>query len=237
MIAIGVGRTFGIRLTDNFDRPYLAASIRDFWRRWHITLSTWLRDYLYVPLGGGRRGYGRFILAIIITFLVSGIWHGGGLNFLLWGAIHAMLFLAGDFSRPVRNAWYGRLDRIPGFAKLRVLGSLLTTFSLLSFAWLFFRVGDMGQIHDILLRISGWIGSGVPADLDPLFFRPDTITFLALLAFAFILDSSRVVHIISRSVPLTTYAIARELAVMNVIGVSLVLFGDLGSRSFIYFRF
>jgi alginate O-acetyltransferase complex protein AlgI len=237
MIAIGLGRTFGISLTRNFDRPYLATSIRSFWRRWHITLSSWLRDYLYVPLGGRNKGYGRFVLAISVTFLVSGIWHGGGLNFMLWGGIHAVMFLVGDLTSGVRTSWYRRIDAVPWFERLHAVASVLITFSLVSFAWLFFRVGDIGQIGDIVIRMGAWITTGASTELAPVFFRPDTMTFLALLGFAFVLDSLGVIQVVSRSIPKSRYEVGRELAVMNVIALSLVLFGDLGSRAFIYFRF
>ena len=237
MIAIGLGRTFGIELTRNFDRPYLATSIREFWRRWHITLSSWLRDYLYVPLGGRRKGYARFAFAILVTFLVSGIWHGGGVNFILWGALHGLMLLVGALTADIRTTWYRRMHVAPWLTRLLSVGSVLTTFSLVSFAWLFFRIGDLTHIRAVLLRLGTWISTGVSFELAPLFFRPDTITFFALLGFAFVVDSLGIVQVVSRSVPTSRYEIGRELALMNVITLSLVLFGDLGSRAFIYLRF
>ena len=87
-IAIGAARMLGLRLMDNFKRPYLAKSIKDFWGRWHISLSTWFRDYVYIPLGGNRVSNGRHKFNLMMTFLVSGLWHGAAWNFILWGGLH-----------------------------------------------------------------------------------------------------------------------------------------------------
>ena len=231
MIAIGLARTFGIGLSRNFARPYLAAGIREFWRRWHVTLSTWLRDYVYKPLGGRDRGYARYVVAIVTTFVVSGVWHGGGMNFILWGLLHASMLLIEDAYARFRPA-----SRHGSAPVHRVLG-ILATFSLVSFAWLFFRVTDLGHIAEILRSIGGWVSAGFPLALAPVFSRPDTHAFLALLAIAFLLDSWGTADAVRRTVPGSRYEIARELAVVNLLVVALVLFGDLGHRAFIYFRF
>lgn len=94
LMALGIGRTFGIELPVNFRQPYLAGSMNDFWKRWHISLTSWFREYLYFPLGGNRKGKVRCYINILIVFVVSGIWHGAGMTFLLWGAIHGMLQVA-----------------------------------------------------------------------------------------------------------------------------------------------
>lgn len=235
MIAIGLGRTFGIRLTRNFDRPYLSSSIREFWRRWHITFSSWLRDYVYIPLGGQRRGYARFAFAIAVTFLISGLWHGAAVNFLLWGAIHAVLFLGAD---AVGRVWPGtRAATPPWLAQTLAVVGVAVTFSAVSFAWLFFRIEDLGQIQDVLSRLSVWIGAGAQLALDPLFYRVDTLVFLLLLCLAFVLDSTRSIERVLESVPATVPEIGRELAAVNTFMIAALLFGDLGSREFIYFRF
>lgn len=94
LIALGIGRTFGIELPVNFRQPYLAGSLNDFWKRWHISLTSWFREYLYFPLGGNRKGKARSYINILIVFVVSGIWHGAGLTFLLWGLLHGILEVA-----------------------------------------------------------------------------------------------------------------------------------------------
>ncbi|MBP3208702.1 MAG: MBOAT family protein, partial [Oscillospiraceae bacterium] len=102
-IAIGVARILGIDVMKNFDSPYMARSVAEFWRRWHISLSTWLRDYVYIPLGGNRKGAFRKYLNIIIVFAVSGIWHGSALTFLVWGLLHALYQLIGYIAMPLRD--------------------------------------------------------------------------------------------------------------------------------------
>lgn len=109
----GVSEMFGIELADNFQRPYFAHSIRDFWRRWHISLSSWLRDYVYIPLGGSRHGKLRKYLNLIVTFVASGIWHGNGYRFVIWGLMHAVYQIVGELTAPLR-ARAKRLLKVPG---------------------------------------------------------------------------------------------------------------------------
>ncbi|MFX0543026.1 MBOAT family O-acyltransferase [Roseovarius sp. S4756] len=141
-MAIGAARMFGIRLPLNFLSPYKATSIQDFWRRWHITLSRFLRDYLFIPLGGSRRREGRVAANLMVTFLLGGLWHGAGWTFLIWGAIHgAGLVIGRMFSRA-------------GLRLPRVLAWLLT-FAAVHLAWVFFRAEDVAQALDILSTMFG----------------------------------------------------------------------------------
>jgi alginate O-acetyltransferase complex protein AlgI len=136
-VAIGSARILGFELMRNFDHPYEAGSIPDFWRRWHLSLSTWFRDYVYLPLGGGRQ-HKRRNLAIV--FLLSGLWHGASWTFVVWGALHAVYMMAHDFVKAPRT----QLGR-----GLRVL----LTFHLVAFAWVFFRAPSLGEAAFILARI------------------------------------------------------------------------------------
>lgn len=102
-IAIGCARIMGIRLMQNFDRPYSARSIKEFWDRWHISLSTWFRDYLYIPLGGNRCSRARYYLNLFIVFLVSGLWHGANWTFVIWGALHGFFRIFGSATKS--GAW------------------------------------------------------------------------------------------------------------------------------------
>ena len=102
-IATGAAEVMGIRLAPNFERPYFSKSIQEFWRRWHITLGSWLRDYVYIPLGGNRKGKLRKHINVVVVFLISGIWHGAGLNYLVWGLLHGGYQVAGALLMPVRN--------------------------------------------------------------------------------------------------------------------------------------
>lgn len=138
-VAIGVGRLLGIEFTKNFDRPYLATSPSEFWRRWHITLSTWLRDYLYIPLGGSRRGSLLTVRNLFITMLLGGLWHGAAWTFVAWGAYHAILL---SLERPFRAVAGERTnDPFP----LRVLKTL-AMFHLICLGWLLFRAPNWDTV-------------------------------------------------------------------------------------------
>ena len=154
-IAIGSARVLGFfRVMQNFTAPYLSASVAEFWRHWHISLSTWFRDYLYIPLGGNRRGTGRKYLNILIIFAVSGLWHGAGFTFLFWGFLHGIYQVAGYLQKPIRDALAQRLhiDRTRG--SHRAL-QILVTFLLVSFAWIFFRADSFSQAVQIIRCMKG----------------------------------------------------------------------------------
>ena len=237
-IARGLGLLFGFRWPENFDWPYLATSVRVFWRRWHMTLSRFLRDYLYVPLGGNRRGPGRTALNVMITMLLGGIWHGASWSFMLWGGLHGV-FLVANFAWG-RTALHRRLDQLTGLWRTgwRLLRILLT-FNAVCLAWAFFRLTDLADglaclrkafLFDPAEALAG--GSGDPA---PWFL----LTTYGLAAAAAVTAA--------RGKPLPEgLALARGAPFMRglVWGASLGLFalGILlapGSRSapFIYFQF
>jgi D-alanyl-lipoteichoic acid acyltransferase DltB (MBOAT superfamily) len=140
-IALGSARILGIRLSENFREPYLAAGLRDFWRRWHITLTRWLTDYVYIPLGGNRMGPVRTALNTLLVFAVSGLWHGRGAHFLVWGLVHGLLLLAEDSLRAFLRG--PAKDKSSG--TLRISRVLLTsaTFLTVSLLWILFRAPDL----------------------------------------------------------------------------------------------
>lgn len=148
-IAQGSARLLGIRLMDNFRYPYQATSIADFWRRWHISLMTWLRDYVYIPLGGSRRGKGRTLLNIAVVFLLSGLWHGASWTFVLWGAWWAMLMIAERLLRHDGNHRSGR-DNV---STLRQLPQMTGVFALAVIGWLIFRSQTVDELWHIVERI------------------------------------------------------------------------------------
>ncbi len=151
-IAIGAAKIMGFDLMNNFRMPYMATSIKDFWSRWHISLTSWFRDYLYFPLGGSRKGILRKYINIFIVFLVSGLWHGAAWHFVLWGAIHGVMRVVGETTSSFRDKIYKKLhfDR----DTLAVtLWKMFCTFSLVSFAWVFFRGESIRQSIDILLNV------------------------------------------------------------------------------------
>lgn len=155
-MAIGLSRMIGVRLPINFHSPYKSANIVEFWRRWHMTLSRFLRDYLYIPLGGNRKGPMRRQINLFLTMLLGGLWHGAGLNFIIWGGLHG-LYLA------INHWWLGlkaRLD-LPALPGGRVLGVTLT-FVAVCFAWVFFRATDVPSAIQILGGMAGFNGVALP---------------------------------------------------------------------------
>lgn len=140
LIAQGVAKLFGVNLMDNFNRPYLAPGINDFWQRWHISLSTWFRDYVYIPLGGNRVGQAKWIVNILAVFLLSGLWHGANYTFIIWGALHGGYYL---------------IERFTPFKINNSPLKIFITFLAVAFAWIFFRANDMSQAIDV---INGMIG-------------------------------------------------------------------------------
>lgn len=142
-MAIGVGKLMGFDLINNFNRPYLSQSITEFWRRWHISLSTWLRDYIYIPLGGNRCSRARNYLNIIITFFVSGIWHGANWTFIVWGLLHGL-------AQVIEKAL--GLNRIQSHGVVRTL-RIIVTFFIVNAAWVFFRMQSLSDACQVMMRI------------------------------------------------------------------------------------
>lgn len=153
-IAIGAAQVLGFSLMENFRRPYLAKSVGEFWRRWHISLSTWFRDYLYIPLGGNRKGTARKYFNLMVTFLTSGLWHGASWNFVVWGGLNGAYQVLGGILAPVRETLCGALhiDRESLFWRcVRVV----FTFCLIDFAWLFFRAPSFRAALAMLVHTVG----------------------------------------------------------------------------------
>jgi D-alanyl-lipoteichoic acid acyltransferase DltB (MBOAT superfamily) len=144
-MARGIARLLGIRLMLNFNNPYLATGLGDFWGRWHISLSSWFKDYVYIPLGGNRRGELRTYLNMVLTMLISGLWHGAMWTFVLWGAVHAV---GRVLTRALERTPLYR-DRVPTLAKQAL------TFAIVTFAWIFFRASSAADAWLIVRRIAG----------------------------------------------------------------------------------
>lgn len=148
-IAIGAAEILGIKLMENFNAPYTATSVTDFWRRWHISLTSWFKDYLYIPLGGNRRGKIRKNINRLIVFLVSGIWHGAGVNYIVWGGINGLYQIIGDGLKPMKKKiikLLGLNDESLGFKLYKVL----FTFILICITWVYFRASDFETANHIL---------------------------------------------------------------------------------------
>ena len=166
-MAIGLSRLFGVQLPLNFNSPYKARNIAEFWRRWHMTLSRFLRDYLYIPLGGNRHGSLRRHINLMLTMVLGGLWHGAGWNFVIWGGLHGAYLV-------VHQAWSGfagqtKTRRLPWLGL--VMGQALT-FVCAVFAWVYFRATDLATANQIILGMLGFNGTAIPdavmAGLGPL---------------------------------------------------------------------
>ena len=143
-LATGAARVMGFTLAENFRAPYLSFSVSEFWRKWHMSLTGWFRDYLYVPLGGSRKGKIKKYRNIMIVFMVSGLWHGAGWKYLIWGGLNGFYQVAGEVLQPFRERmrvrlWHGRGE------KIRRFGRCVVTFALVDFAWMFFRADSTGK--------------------------------------------------------------------------------------------
>lgn len=175
-IAIGTSRLFGFNLMQNFAYPYFSRDMAEFWRRWHISLSTWFRDYVYIPLGGSQGSKGQQIRNIFIIFLISGFWHGANWTFIVWGALNAIYFIPLlVFGKNRKNLETVALDkRFPSF---RELLAMLATFALTVFAWIFFRAENMNHALSYISGVFSWKLFEFPAF--SLF--PGAITLLVLI--------------------------------------------------------
>lgn len=171
LMAIGVGKLLGFELAENFRRPYFSISVTEFWKRWHISLSTWLKDYIYIPLGGNRCSKIKNYWNILVVFLVSGIWHGANWTFIVWGILHGVFQMA-------EKALGVQKKESHGFTKaIRIL----TTFILITFAWIFFRMPTLNDAVFVIKRITN------PMLIGDLYLPSRSITFFILFGISLLL--------------------------------------------------
>jgi alginate O-acetyltransferase complex protein AlgI len=222
-MAIGLGLMMGFRFPENFNRPYLSKSITEFWRRWHISLSSWLRDYLYIPLGGNRRGTGRTYVNLLTVMILGGLWHGAAWTFAAWGAWHGLL-LVGE-----RLAGRGRRTLPP------VLG-VLRTMLLIVIGWVVFRAPDFAGALHMYAGMVGLYGFGVSSELS---WQLRGSVLIVLAAAYLLMYAAPVLHRYSRSIPRLRIGLAlgANAAVIPVFvwSVTKLLAGSYSP--FLYFRF
>ncbi|MCR4739198.1 MAG: MBOAT family protein [Lachnospiraceae bacterium] len=242
VIAKGAALCFGIELMDNFDAPYLSESVAEFWRRWHISLTSWFRDYLYIPLGGNRKGRFRQYLNIMIVFLLSGLWHGASFNYVAWGGINGLYQVIGTLTLNMRKKISGllKLDRESmGFKISRMAG----TFFLVDLSWIFFRAGGLKRAFVIIKSIFTADNPWVLFDGSLYNFSLDEKGFTVLCVAIFILlaaDLFRRKKIRIRKILLGQDWLCQSFIVSFSV-LAILLFGIWGegydAQSFIYFRF
>jgi alginate O-acetyltransferase complex protein AlgI len=219
-MACGLALMMGFVLVQNFDSPYKAESITDFWRRWHISLSTWLRDYLYVPLGGNRLGPARTYANLMIVMLLGGLWHGASWNFVLWGAIHGGM-LAFERSQGKDSVY----RRLPGPARTAI------TFVVVCLAWVFFRAKTLGQARTYLRSLFGLAATTVASDV------PAGVMYTRYHTTIFVLAALLVWGAPTTWVFTERLSAPRVLGAIAALAVSILIMWTQTANPFLYFQF
>jgi len=233
-LAQGVALLMGFDIPDNFNAPYVSLSLRDFWRRWHITFSLWLRDYLYISLGGNRKGRPRKYVNLVTTMALGGLWHGAAYNFLIWGFIHGLGLIWAHLVNEFRSA-RAAVRTAAGLppAKLGFWGmgwivlSWAATFAYVNVAWVFFGAEDAGKAMDILRRVAAWDGTGEG-------FRPTCLVLVGLVLAVQLLrlGGRDVFRSVFDRLPAPVAGVA-----LGLIGALILKLGPDGVLPFIYFQF
>jgi alginate O-acetyltransferase complex protein AlgI len=255
-MAIGLALLFGIRLPVNFRSPYKATSIIDFWRRWHITLSRFLRDYLYIPLGGNRHGEPRRYLNLMLTMLLGGLWHGAGWNFLIWGGLHGLYLSVNHLWQRWRGVSVAK-PQFPAAAKFPAALSWAVTFAAVVLAWVFFRAKTASGAWQMLCALFGF-GAGQSVYVSPGILRVMDLPMLVGETRLLAIGSAAVVLalVVALSLPnvpqlfrYREYRHAPELSTwlqwrpnlvwawLSVLGLTVSLFGMWQRMEFLYFQF
>ncbi|MBQ9996532.1 MAG: MBOAT family protein [Clostridia bacterium] len=241
-IAIGCARVMGIRLMQNFDVPYTARSIKEFWNRWHISLSTWFRDYLYFPLGGSRCAKWKHLMNLMIVFLVSGLWHGAAWTFVIWGFLHGAYQVVGILTKNTREDLCKKLG-INRETKAYHAWQTICTFVLVTFAWIFFRANSMADLGILMTKLfTAWsvpltdVFAGMGIDL-----RGAAISVLSVIVLIFLDRLVKHDEVPESDGSLkSTAAVDRGKAIVLTWAIAVawlaLLAGD-GASSFIYFQF
>ncbi len=230
-IAIGSAKIMGYDLMTNFRRPYLAVNIQDFWHRWHISLSTWFRDYVYIPLGGSRVAKWRWHTNLFITFLVSGLWHGAEWTFVIWGALHGFFLVFANMTKSVKARINEAiaLTRVPQLHKVL---QIFVTFILVLFGWIFFRANNTADAFLIIRNLFNFSGSQhlnlfrVPSDL------PIAFVSIGLLIFIEIIEERAQLY--ERMQQLTRPV---KWAILTVLILAVFILGMWEAQDFLYFQF
>lgn len=238
-IAIGAANVMGYDLMKNFNRPYFSKSIAEFWRRWHISLGTWFRDYLYFPLGGSKVSKLKRYRNIMIVFLVSGLWHGASWNFIIWGALHGIYQLIGIELKPIRDKIV-KVFKIDRNTVSHKLYSIITTFILVDFAWIFFRANNFKDARYIVRKLfvfNPWVlfdGTLYKLGLDPKEYNMAIWSLFILIS----------IHILQRKVKIREKLYLQNILLRYGVYIFTILFiftfgfyGEEVVQEFIYFQF
>ncbi len=222
LMAIGIGKVLGFELTENFRRPYFAVSVTDFWHRWHISLSTWLKDYVYIPMGGSHCTKRRNYWNVFVTFLVSGIWHGANWTFVIWGCMHGVSQILEKMLGQQKNN-YGWLCKV---IKITI------TFFLVNFAWIFFRMPTLGDAFGVIVRIFDYT---LPMEI----YKPENsnVLFMFLGVVILLLKDFRDEYFSTRFKLFDSHLAVVRWSSYVVIMVMILLMGVFSADQFIYANF
>ena len=222
-MAIGLGKMMGFRFPENFNDPYTSRSVTEFWKRWHMTLGNFIMNYLYIPLGGNRKGKGRMYFNLWLCFLLSGLWHGASWNFVLWGAFHGLFICADKLF--LKNA----------LKKIGMLPSVVITFFLVAMGWVLFRVdtaADAGAFYQALFAFKGGLTVAGDAQFWCIFVLAVVFSFLTLVPFGQKLQDRIFADSYSKPLSWTMFAITLVLFILSAGSLCVSDFNP-----FIYFRF
>jgi len=239
-IAIGSAKVMGFKLMQNFNRPYFSKSITEFWQRWHISLSTWFRDYLYIPLGGSRVKIPRYLFNLFITFLISGLWHGASWTFVIWGAIHGIYIIIEKLIERIRSKPNKKTTSGKESFTIKTI-KVFVTFSLVTFSWIFFRANNISDalyiVKNLFYNFKGWFS---------LEYIKNTISIIDLKSYEFLkvlisISVLFIVELIQRKISIIKFITLRPLAVRWGIYIffiiSMLFFKSFQNQQFIYFQF
>lgn len=231
-IALGAAQVLGFKLMENFRTPYYSLSIGEFWHRWHISLSTWFRDYVYIPLGGSRVAWPRWLLAIMVTFAISGLWHGANWTYVVWGVLNGVYLVTGKATKSLRNRIFGvvglREETLPRRAIM-----LVTTFALTCAGWVIFRARNMSDAWYVLTHLaSGWNFHQIGTEQFLMRQMPIAIAALLALEIGQLWHGRFPVPSIAARLPLIP-----RWAVYAGFVMAVIMFGVYRNTQFIYFQF
>jgi alginate O-acetyltransferase complex protein AlgI len=228
-IAIGVAKIMGFKLMTNFNRPYFSRNISEFWKRWHISLSTWFKDYLYIPLGGNRVSIPRLYFNIFFVFLISGLWHGANWTFIVWGALNGFYLIFAIITQNLKDTINKKIG-LRNFSKFNQFLNILITFILTCFAWIFFRANNITHAVNIIKKISKFNG--------PVYYENVSMLIFSLLGIAFliIIEFKREYYPRAFSFMNNKSWVVRNLTYAMLI-IIMLLAGVFDGGQFIYFQF